>query len=446
MVSSQRKALVRFLALAPVALPVALAACSSAATRAPGTTAHAATDGQYAHLSDTGIDDEEVTPFAPQYPLWSDGATKRRWVYLPGQIDTSDMDRWVFPKGTKFWKEFSFKGHKIETRFIEKVGDGVGIDAWTFQTYKWNADETDAVLVAAGGEAEVADIGAKGGHDIEAWHSLPSRSVCRDCHDKGGDPVLGFTALQLSDDRDPNAPHADELTEEMLTLHRLDAKGLLKTPPPVPAPRIQANGDARAAIGYLHGNCSSCHNPESGRIATMAHGAFARLHGPAAPNFFHSVAGERAETLDDTGSAEPAYVTTVGRPTIFWQEAIDDANAGKRHEGANVSVARETYMSMPECVTKDSKRIVPGSASCSEIYQRISHRSPFSYLMLLRDGKATGASTDAQFEAQERGLATDEELPGFTGFEPLLQMPPAATKVVDTTAVATVERWITSLR
>src|SRR5262245_54168229 len=34
-------------------------------------------------------------PFAPQFLLWSDGADKQRWVYLPeceGTIDTTDMN------------------------------------------------------------------------------------------------------------------------------------------------------------------------------------------------------------------------------------------------------------------------------------------------------------------------------------------------------------------
>ena len=43
------------------------------------------------------------------------------------------------------------------------------------------------------------------------WHSIPSREECRACHDSGRTEVLGFTALQLSNDRDPLAPHAEPL-------------------------------------------------------------------------------------------------------------------------------------------------------------------------------------------------------------------------------------------
>src|SRR6187397_728352 len=51
--------------------------------------------------------DPRNLPFVPQYPLWSDGATKRRWIRLPEgeSIDASDPDAWQFPPGTRLWKE-----------------------------------------------------------------------------------------------------------------------------------------------------------------------------------------------------------------------------------------------------------------------------------------------------------------------------------------------------
>src|SRR5215831_4122467 len=44
-----------------------------------------------------------VLAYAPRWPLWSDGATKRRWIYLPAgsHIDTTDMNVWHFPQDTK---------------------------------------------------------------------------------------------------------------------------------------------------------------------------------------------------------------------------------------------------------------------------------------------------------------------------------------------------------
>src|ERR1043165_6412078 len=70
------------------------------------------------HLRDTALNDSRNLSFSPQYPLWSDGAHKRRWIYLPPgtAIDASRLDAWEFPIGTRLWKEFSLGG-PIETRF-----------------------------------------------------------------------------------------------------------------------------------------------------------------------------------------------------------------------------------------------------------------------------------------------------------------------------------------
>src|SRR5262245_20803994 len=50
-----------------------------------------------------------VISYDVRYELWSDGAEKQRYLYLPPgtQIDSSDMDGWRFPIGTKVWKTFS---------------------------------------------------------------------------------------------------------------------------------------------------------------------------------------------------------------------------------------------------------------------------------------------------------------------------------------------------
>jgi len=79
-------------------------------------------------LSETGLYDSSGAidprnfPFIPQYPLWSDGAEKVRWVRLPAgeKIDISDIDAWRFPAGTKFWKQFSWGGRKVETRMPQR--------------------------------------------------------------------------------------------------------------------------------------------------------------------------------------------------------------------------------------------------------------------------------------------------------------------------------------
>jgi hypothetical protein len=232
--------------------------------------------GLFAGRGTTTIDPRN-RPFSPQYPLWSDGAEKSRWIRLPegAAIDTGNVDRWDFPEGTRFWKEFRFNGRKVETRFLRKNGDG----SWTFASYAWNEDQTDALLAPADGLPNVAEI-APG-----KFHSIPAVTDCRACHDSDGpvDPVdvvsgfsrtvlsrtniLGFSALQLSTDRDPGAPHAETLRDDMLTLRTLSDEQMLEPARPelvTAPPRIQVpDARSRSVLGYLSTNCGSCHNQES---------------------------------------------------------------------------------------------------------------------------------------------------------------------------------------
>ncbi len=235
----------------------------------------------------TNVIDPRNRPFSPQYPLWSDGAEKSRWVRLPegATIDARNIDRWDFPAGTRFWKEFRFGGRKVETRLLRKNGDG----SWTFASYAWNETQTDAILAPADGLPNVAEI-APG-----KFHSIPAVTDCRACHDSDGPVsgdasvvhsassvvhsdssvvsgfsrtnILGFSALQLSTDRDPGAPHAEPLVDDMVTLSTLEEEGLFEparpefvaAPPRIPAPDART----RSVLGYLSTNCGSCHNEDS---------------------------------------------------------------------------------------------------------------------------------------------------------------------------------------
>ena len=216
-------------------------------------------------LSETGLflagSTTEVDPrnrrFVPQYPLWTDGATKRRWIRLPegSAIDASDPDAWRFPVGTRLWKEFSF-GERVETRYIERLQDG----SFRFATYLWSADGRDAQLQPSA-EGTLIETGAGQRHEV------PRESDCRACHEGRPSRVLGFNALQLSSDRDPNAPHRERVPESAIDLAELVARGMLRDVPEgalQPPPRIRsASPRERAALGYLYGNCSGCHNASS---------------------------------------------------------------------------------------------------------------------------------------------------------------------------------------
>jgi hypothetical protein len=229
---------------------------------ASGAAVTAAAEPLPARLSDTGLYasgsttqvGDGVLSYAPQYPLWSDGTRKRRWIQLPPgtAIDASQPDAWEFPPGTRLWKEFAYD-RPVETRYLERLDDG----RWRFATYVWNADGRDAALAPEGGV--VLDAGPTGRYRV------PSRTDCLACHEGPAVPVLGFSALQLSPDRDPLAPHAEPPRAGDADLRTLVAGGrlvnlppaLLATPPRIAAP----TATARAALGYLHGNCGHCHDP-----------------------------------------------------------------------------------------------------------------------------------------------------------------------------------------
>jgi hypothetical protein len=226
----------------------------------------------------------EVRPFSPQYPLWSDGASKRRWILLPADatIDASDTDAWVFPVGTRIWKEFAF-ARRIETRFMKRTQSG----DWLYATYRWNEEETEARLVSPRGVRRAAE--SRPG----VPYGLPGVVECRACHESGLSPVLGFSALQLSSDRDLLAPHSTPPEPGALDLDALVSRGLVSGLPAGladHAPRIDAaTPTARAALGYLHANCSNCHNRRS-TIARLGRSLTVRADGT--PEALESVGQE----------------------------------------------------------------------------------------------------------------------------------------------------------
>lgn len=255
-------------------------------------------------------------PFSPQYPLWSDGAVKSRWLSVPrGRfIDASDPDVWKFPVGTRLWKEFRF-GRRAETRFIEHTRAG-----WQFATYQWNEDESEAVLAPERGVLRSVPIrdGVR--------HAIPSRDDCRACHEAGPIRVLGVSALQLSSDRDPNATHAEPLPPDAVDLAGLVARGLVRGLPPgllrTPPRIVASTPTARAALGYLHANCGGCHT-SIGELGSLT--------------FALNYTLNRADT-----EPAPALATAVGRPSRYQvpgaADVIERLCAG--HPERSVIVAR----------------------------------------------------------------------------------------------------------
>jgi hypothetical protein len=197
--------------------------------------------GLYTDVADKAIA-PGIEPFLPAHQLWSDGAEKDRWIYLPPgtQIDSSDADDWRFPQGTKLFKEFRWNGRRVETRMFWKTNPTL----WLKAAYRWNADETEATRFG-GGDVDV---------DGDTYH-IPTGSECDQCHKGRIDRALGFEVASLA------LPGATGMT-----LQRLIDEDLLTAPPSQTEFEIgdDGTGQAAAALGWLHVNCGvSCHNDNS---------------------------------------------------------------------------------------------------------------------------------------------------------------------------------------
>ncbi|MEY8263418.1 MAG: hypothetical protein RPR98_04365 [Bermanella sp.] len=213
----------------------------------------------YANFSHRIIS-QELHRFTPNYQLWSDGAHKSRWIYLPQgkKINSDDPDRWIFPVGTQFFKEFRKtidiapgikREIKVETRHLMKVREGEGIDAWSLVAYAWQADQEDARLMTAGARQVLGTN-----------HIIPSQEDCRTCHKGNIDLVLGFDAIQLSDVQGKYAfGHGPQRGAGEWTLKTL-LDGIMLSKP-MPQPVLPGNPMEQKVLGYLHANCGNCHNP-----------------------------------------------------------------------------------------------------------------------------------------------------------------------------------------
>lgn len=221
-----------------------------------------------------------VAAYTPRFQLWSDGAEKQRWIFLPegASIDTSDQDEWRFPAGTKVWKQFSVDGRAVETRLLEKSGPG---DAdWLALAYVWRPD---------GSEALAAPLGAVDAVDTD--HDVPATGECAACHGGRRSFVLGFSAIQLP----PTAAPGE------LDLESLAQQGWV-TPTPTSPPDLPGSSVEIAALGYLHANCSHCHNQKRPEHTG------ARCFDPKSDLDF-------SLTVDslDAVSSTPTYRTVVGQ-------------------------------------------------------------------------------------------------------------------------------------
>ena len=185
-----------------------------------------------------------VTPYRLNTPLWSDGAVKTRFLYLPpGSKAKANGDGLLdLPVGAALIKSFAFEGKLIETRVLLHRAEG-----WVALPYVWNAEQTEARLALAGKRIELT---TPAGQAIS--YAVPNKNQCKECHGLAGQVT-------------PIGPKAYNLSAEWMSA--LAKVGKLDVVPQV-ARRIPMWEDrasapvAAAARGYLDANCAHCHNPQ----------------------------------------------------------------------------------------------------------------------------------------------------------------------------------------
>lgn len=307
-------------------------------------------------LSETGLfastKDHRIAPGVIPYsviaPQWSDGASKERFLAIPGdgQIEFETMTYpqpapgapagWKFPDGAVLAETLSLDTdagrRRLETRILhhERLtgNEEVGDQYWQGYTYVWNDAQTDAVLLEdpQGLDRTLTVRGKR----TQTWH-VPSRTECTACHNMAAKYVLGVQTLQLPRNQ----------------LKLFEDLGLFTLSLPAPVeelPRLADYRDARQdlnlrARAYLHANCAHCHrkwgggNAEFQLLATLDLADTGTLVRPGQGTF--NIANARVLAPHDPYRSVLLYrMSTLGpgRMPRIGSSVVDDAGVNLLHD------------------------------------------------------------------------------------------------------------------
>lgn len=230
-------------------------------------------------LSQTGLftDTVSLTPAAKmiEYNInsafWSDGAVKRRWIYLPGGgiggtgMVFNPQTAWAFPNGAILVKHFEMDladgtRTRLETRAL--VNDN---GVWSGYTYVWRQDQLDAELQGESASSVMLQTVDSNGQIIEQEYQFPARWMCTFCHTTAAGVALGLNAPQQSI---TNTYVVGGVTYNVNQLFAYDWANMFTTDinapwsyQPLPNYANTAESLSRRARAYLESNCSQCHRP-----------------------------------------------------------------------------------------------------------------------------------------------------------------------------------------
>ena len=183
-----------------------------------------------------------VVPYRLNTPLYSDGAEKLRFVYVPPgkRLAAAGEGLLDFPVGSALIKTFAF-GEGSERRLIETRVLLHRADGWLALPYLWNEEQTEAKLAVAGARL---DLTTPMGEAIS--YRVPNKNQCKECHGLDGAVV-------------PIGPAARNLSAEWLQANLGEVP---EGADQFPAWENRASATPEAAArAYLDVNCAHCHRP-----------------------------------------------------------------------------------------------------------------------------------------------------------------------------------------
>ena len=210
------------------------------------------------------IPNQGVVPYDLNTPLFSDYASKYRFVWMPQGTSAQYREEGVFdfPIGTVLAKTFAFPQdgssveRLIETRLLVRSPTG-----WEPVLYIWDEKQQDATMELVPDPVAVKWTDASGRrHDFT--YSIPNLNECHECHDNQKVFLpIGPKARNLNKDY----AYADGRENQ---LSRWQSIGYLRSlPEPDARPRVAKWNDPgtgtveERAAAYLDNNCAHCHQP-----------------------------------------------------------------------------------------------------------------------------------------------------------------------------------------
>ncbi len=228
----------------------------------------------------TDIKNRKPAPGVATYELnasmWADGAQAEYLLAIPNdrrasfyQDEQPTID-WFktkvkYPIGTVLAKTYTIQvrpGEESSRIALEtQISHLNAIADWRYYSYRWNDDQSDAILVPADGSQRSVALHSedpKQPNPKLVWN-FPSRSQCRTCHTTWAGESLGMLEAQLRKPREKSDSWRTLIQQGFVAL------GQEKQPATDERFTCMASPDNSAASlnvrarSYLHVNCAHCH-------------------------------------------------------------------------------------------------------------------------------------------------------------------------------------------